>query len=144
GKVGIPDSILLSPKKLTPEQRAIIQKHPLIGGDTLLAIRKVWGDDPFLVTACEIAFAHHEKWDGSGYPFGLAGENIPLAARIVALADVYDALTTKRVYKDAMSHEQARAVILAGEGSHFDPKVVEAFRRSDADFRVSVSRNGET
>jgi response regulator RpfG family c-di-GMP phosphodiesterase len=143
GKVGIPDSVLLSPEKLSPEQRAIIQKHPLIGGDTLLAIRKVWGDDSFLVTACEIAFAHHEKWDGSGYPFGLVGENIPLAARIVAVADVYDALTSQRVYKKAMSHEEARQVILAGAGTHFDPGVIEAFRLRENDFRHGASTNGQ-
>ena len=135
GKVGIPDSVLLKPGQLTHDETQVIRKHPLIGGDTILAIRKVWGDDPFLITACEVAFAHHERWDGNGYPFGLAGENIPVAARIVALADVYDALTSKRVYKDAMTHEQAREVIDQGSGVHFDPRVVEAFRVQEREFR---------
>jgi hypothetical protein len=135
GKVGVPDRVLLKPGQLTDEQRDIIKKHPLIGGDTLLAVKQRWGDDTFLVTACEIVFAHHERWDGSGYPFGLEGELIPLSARIVALADVYDALTTKRVYKPAMSHEQARDVILEGAGTHFDPMVVEAFLGVEAQFR---------
>lgn len=135
GKVGIPDSVLLNPGKLTDEQRKVIRKHPLIGGDTLLAIKQRWGDDPFLVTACEVAFSHHERWDGTGYPFGLAGEDIPLAGRIVALADVYDALTSRRVYKDAMTHEQASRIILAGEGTHFDPAVVRAFVNQEAAFK---------
>lgn len=135
GKVGIPDSVLLKPGKLTDEQRKVIRKHPLIGGDTLLAIKQRWGDDPFLITACEVAFSHHERWDGTGYPFGLAGEDIPLAGRIVALADVYDALTSRRVYKDAMTHEQASRIILAGEGTHFDPAVVRAFVNQEAAFK---------
>lgn len=136
GKVGIPDAVLLSPEPLTPEQRAIIEKHPLIGGDTLLAIKQRWGDDPFLVTACEICFAHHEKFDGSGYPFGLKGEMIPLTARIVALADVYDALTSKRSYKSAMSHEEARSIIEKSSGTHFDPIVVEAFLTAEDAFET--------
>jgi len=143
GKVGIPDDVLLKPGRLTDEQRAVIQKHPLIGGDTLLAVKQQWGDDTFLVTACEIAFAHHERWDGKGYPFGLAGEMIPLSGRIVALADVYDALTTKRVYKPAMSHEEARQIIIEGLGTHFDPKVVEAFLAAEEQFRAVRRELGE-
>jgi len=135
GKVGIPDAVLLHPGKLSDEQRQIIQKHPTIGGDTLLAIKRVWGDDPFLVTACEIAFAHHERWDGGGYPFGLVGEHIPLPARIVAVADVYDALTSQRVYKPAMTHEQASELIRGGSGTQFDPQVVEAFVAIQHEFR---------
>ena len=135
GKVGIPDAVLLHPGKLNDEQRQIIQKHPTIGGDTLLAIKRVWGDDPFLVTACEIAFAHHERWDGKGYPFGLVAENIPLPARIVAVADVYDALTSQRVYKAAMTHEQALKLIRTGSGTQFDPVVVAAFVAAESDFR---------
>jgi response regulator RpfG family c-di-GMP phosphodiesterase len=136
GKVGIPDSVLLHPGPLNDAQREIIRKHPGIGGDTLLALKQRWGDDPFLVTACEIAFAHHERWDGEGYPFGLKGEDIPLSARVVALADVYDALTSKRVYKDALSHEDAMTIITAGKGTHFDPMVVDAFVRRENDFRA--------
>jgi response regulator RpfG family c-di-GMP phosphodiesterase len=135
GKVGVPDRVLLKPGRLTDEQRDVIKKHPLIGGDTLLAVKQRWGDDTFLVTACEIVFAHHERWDGQGYPFGLAGDVIPLSARIVALADVYDALTTKRVYKPAMSHDEARDVIMEGAGTHFDPGVVEAFVDVEQQFR---------
>jgi HD-GYP domain-containing protein (c-di-GMP phosphodiesterase class II) len=139
GKVGIPDDVLLKPGRLTDEQRAVIQKHPLIGGDTLLAVKQRWGDDTFLVTACEIAFAHHERWDGKGYPFGLAGDMIPLSGRIVALADVYDALTTDRVYKSAMPHEEAKRIIIEGSGTHFDPRVVQAFLAAEEEF-VAVQR----
>jgi len=134
GKVGIPDAVLLHPGKLNAEQRQIIEKHPTIGGDTLLAIKRVWGDDPFLIIACEIAFAHHERWDGDGYPFGLSGADIPLPARIVAVADVYDALTIQRVYKPAMTHEQAVEAIQAGAGTQFDPQVVKAFLHAERDF----------
>ncbi|MCA9296019.1 MAG: HD domain-containing protein [Phycisphaerales bacterium] len=136
GKVGIPDSVLLSHDQLSEDQRTVIEKHPLIGGDTLLAVRRQWGDDAFLVTACEIIFAHHERWDGAGYPFGLAGDMIPIAARIVALADVYDALTSRRTYKDALTHDEAREIIVQGSGTHFDPEVVRAFTARDEDFRT--------
>ena len=136
GKVGVPDEVLLKPGPLTGEQRRIIEKHPLIGGDTLLAVKQRWGQDQFLVTACEIAFAHHERYDGKGYPFGLAGEMIPLSARIVALADVYDALTTRRVYKPAVSHDKAAEVIRDGSGTHFDPKVIDAFLAVQDRFRA--------
>jgi response regulator RpfG family c-di-GMP phosphodiesterase len=141
GKVGIPDAILLTPAALSAEQRQIIQKHPLIGGDTLLAIRQVWGDDPFLITACEVAFSHHERWDGNGYPFGLAGEDIPLAGRIVALADVYDALTTQRVYKKSMTHDEAHRIIASASGAHFDPNVVGAFVAREREFRNVLESN---
>jgi len=136
GKVGVPDRVLLNPERLTDEERDVMRKHPLIGFDTLLAVKRRWGDDPFLVTACEICFAHHERWDGTGYPFGLAGEDIPLSARIVALADVYDALTTKRVYKDAVPHDHAKEHIETESGKQFDPVVVEAFLRCEAKFRA--------
>ena len=100
----------------------------------MLALKQRWQEDTFLVTATEIAFAHHERWDGTGYPFGLAREDIALAARIVAVADVYDALTSERVYKKAMTHEQARDVIVEGSGSHFDPAVVVAFVAAEDEF----------
>ena len=144
GKVGIPDAVLCKPGRLNDEEREIIQKHPVIGGDTLLALKRRVEEDTFLVTATEIAFAHHEKWDGSGYPFGLAKENIALAARIVAVADVYDALTSERVYKKAMSHEKARQIILEGSGTHFDPDVVEAFRRTDDTIRTVAAELRDT
>ncbi len=138
GKVGIPDAVLCKPGKLTEEERKVIQKHATIGGDTLLAVKRRMTEDTFLVTATEIAFAHHERWDGTGYPFGLAREDIALAARIVAVADVYDALTSERVYKKAMTHEDASRIILEGSGSHFDPAVVEAFTATQAAIRAAA------
>ncbi|WP_432797578.1 HD-GYP domain-containing protein [Poriferisphaera sp. WC338] len=131
GKVGIPDSILLKKGKLTDSERKIIELHPGIGGDTLMAIKRKWGDDPFLVTASQIAFGHHEHWDGNGYPFGLKGEDIPLSARIVAVADVYDALRSERQYKAGMNHEEAAAYVRQQRGKHFDPQVVDAFFGSE-------------
>ena len=142
GKVGIPDAVLCKPGRLTDDERTIIQKHPLIGGDTLLALKRRVEQDAFLVTATEIAFAHHEKWDGSGYPFGLARDDIALAARIVAVADVYDALTCERVYKKAMTHEQARKIIVEGAGSHFDPEVVAAFEATEDMIRSAAAALG--
>jgi putative two-component system response regulator len=127
GKVGIPDRILLKPGPLTPEERSVMEQHTLIGADTLIAIRQKLGPDPFIDMGVEVALQHHEKWDGSGYPFGLRGPGISLAARIVAMADFYDAVTSKRVYKDAMTHEQAHDLILSLRGSHFDPEVVDAY-----------------
>ena len=139
GKVGIPDAVLLKPGELTFAERKVIQNHALIGGECLLAIRQRLDEDLLIEMACQIAYTHHERWDGSGYPFGLQGEEIPIAARIVALADCYDAMTTKRVYKPAMSHEQARDIILKGAGSQFDPAVVAAFAAREADF-LAISR----
>jgi len=135
GKVAIPDAILRKPGPLTDQERKVMQKHPHLGGDTLIELRRRWSEDAFLITASQIAFAHHERWDGTGYPFGLAGNNIPLAARIVAVADVYDAITSKRVYKPAMTHEQARRAIVEGSGTQFDPRVVEAFVAVEDRFR---------
>ncbi len=134
GKVGIPDNVLLKPGRLTDEERAIMEKHTLIGGETLLSIRNNFGADEFLDMGIEIALQHHEKFNGSGYPFQIQGEDISLAARIVAIADVYDALTTARVYKDAMSHEKAMSIIHEGKGTHFDPDVVDAFDQTQAVF----------
>lgn len=127
GKVGIPDRILLKPGRLTDAERAEMEQHTLIGADTLIAIRQKLGPDAFIDMGVEIALQHHEKWDGTGYPFGLAGEDISLAARIVAMADFYDAVTSKRVYKDAMSHERTHDLILSLRGTHFDPGVVDAY-----------------
>ncbi len=128
GKVGIPDHILLKPGKLTPDEFALMKQHTLLGSEAIERAEKELGMVvPFLSFAKEIASSHHEKWDGSGYPAGLAGEAIPMSARLMALADVYDALICKRVYKEAMSHEQAAAIIIAGRGTHFDPDVVDAF-----------------
>lgn len=125
GKVGIRDDILLKPGKLTAEEFEQMKKHAAFGEDIIGRIIEKNGDTDFLQYAKLIAGGHHEKWDGSGYPRGLKGEDIPLCARIMAVADVYDALTTKRVYKDAFSHEEACAMILEGKGKHFDPNIVD-------------------
>ena len=127
GKVGVPDRVLLKPGKLTEEEFEQIKKHTYVGGDTLYAIERRLGASNFLTLAREIAFAHHERWDGEGYPFGLEGDIIPLSARIVALADVYDALTSRRPYKDALPHDKAVEIICEGRGAHFDADVVDAF-----------------
>ncbi|MBI2424077.1 MAG: response regulator [Candidatus Hydrogenedentes bacterium] len=127
GKVGIPDRILLKPGKLTDEEFEVMKRHTLIGGDTLRAADQEAGENSFLSMGCAIAYYHHEKWNGTGYPFGIAGTEIPLAARIAALADVYDALSSKRPYKEPFSHEKSRSIILEGDGEHFDPDVVKAF-----------------
>lgn len=127
GKVGIPDNILLKPGKLTFEEFEVMKQHTTIGSRTLEAALEACPSADYLSLACDIAAYHHERYDGSGYPAGLIGDAIPLAARIVAVADVYDALTTKRVYKEAFSHEVARKIIIEGSGSHFDPRIVNAF-----------------
>lgn len=138
GKVGIPDSILLKPGKLTPDEWAIMKAHSTIGGDTLrdAETRLEAPGETFLTLGKLIAYYHHEKWDGSGYPEGLSGEQIPLSARIVALADAYDAITSKRCYKEAESHEVARAEIIRSSGSHFDPDIVEAFLSVEDEFQA--------
>jgi putative two-component system response regulator len=127
GKVGIPDAILLKVGKLSPEELRVMQMHTEIGRQTLEAALAEFPQVRFLEMARDIAWAHHERWDGSGYPRGLSGENIPAAARLVAVADVYDALRTCRVYKPAMSHEATRELIVKGSGTHFDPRIVAAF-----------------
>jgi putative two-component system response regulator len=127
GKVAIPDRILLKPGKLTEEEFEIMKTHTLHGAATLDAAITEFPDTSFLEMARDIALGHHEKYDGRGYPRGLAGDAIPLSARIMAVADVYDALTSRRVYKEAYSHERALAMITAECGRHFDPDVVAAF-----------------
>ncbi|WP_164100844.1 HD domain-containing phosphohydrolase [Candidatus Laterigemmans baculatus] len=134
GKVGIPDRILLKPGPLTPEEFEIMKTHTIIGAETLESAAQHYPEADFLRMAYEIALTHHERWDGSGYPNGLAGEQIPLCGRITALADVYDALTSRRVYKPAFSHEKARRIILDGAGSHFDPAIVQAFLNVEREF----------
>jgi putative two-component system response regulator len=120
GKIGIPDSILLKPGKLTPEEFDVMKRHPLIGAEIIGE-----SDAPLLKLAHSVALYHHEKWDGSGYPYGLAGEAIPIEARIVAMADVFDALTSTRPYKQPWTVEAALAHIQQQSGKHFDPRVVE-------------------
>ena len=127
GKVAIPDGVLLKPGKLTDEEFEIMQTHSVHGALTLEAALQEFPNAHYLRMARDIAAYHHERYDGKGYPRGLSGGAIPLAARIVSVADVYDALTSKRVYKDAFGHEQARSIILKGSGTQFDPDLVEAF-----------------
>lgn len=139
GKVGIPDNILLKPGKLTPEEFAIMKQHVMIGVSALEASFQGRAPAEYLRFGRDIILSHHEKFDGSGYPNGLKGQDVPLCGRIVALADVYDALTTKRIYKDAISHEDAKAIILKGSGSHFDPDIVDAFLKCEAEF-ISIKK----
>ncbi|WP_300457561.1 HD domain-containing phosphohydrolase [Desulfobacula sp.] len=127
GKVGIPDLILLKPGRLTPEEFNIIKNHCRYGGDALTAVESKINGTSFLLLGKEIAYYHHEKWNGQGYPFAVKGLDIPLSARIVAVADVYDALTSKRVYKEAYSHKTAMEIIHNEKGQHFDPDIVDAF-----------------
>jgi putative two-component system response regulator len=139
GKVGIPDQILLKPGRLTPEEFEIMKQHAVIGGSTLTAAALAYPKAGYLQMARDIAISHHEKFDGSGYPNGLSGDSIPLCGRIVALADVYDALTTARVYKPEFSHESAKEIILDGRGKHFDPEIVEIFLANEERF-VEIKR----
>ncbi len=134
GKVAIPDCVLLKPGRLSDREFDIMKTHTTLGARTLEAARREHPGAGFLRMACEIAATHHERYDGSGYPEGLIGENIPLSGRIVAVADVYDALTTKRIYKGAFGHDVARSIIVQGSGTHFDPKMVESFLRHEGDF----------
>jgi len=131
GKVAIRDSILHKPGKLTEEEFEIMKTHTTEGGKT---IKQIYDRtrSTYLRLAYEITMFHHERWNGKGYPVGCRSDHIPLSARIMALADVYDALTTKRCYKDAFSHESAKRIILEEKGQHFDPKIVEAFLRQEA------------
>jgi putative two-component system response regulator len=127
GKVGIPDSVLLKPGRLTEAEFEIMKHHSVLGADTLDAALEQYPEATFLRMARDIAASHHERFDGTGYPNRLFGKDIPLCGRIVAVADVYDALTSKRTYKEAYSHEVARDIIVKGSGTHFDPEMVEAF-----------------
>lgn len=128
GKVGIPDHILLKPGKLSADEFEQMKRHPVIGRDALKSAEARLGSNrSFLGTAMEIAHSHHERWDGTGYPEGMSGSAIPLSGRIMAVADVYDALISKRVYKSAMSHADAVDLIRDGRGRHFDPLVVDCF-----------------
>lgn len=141
GKAGIPDRILLKPGPLEPDEFEIMKTHTSLGRDAILAAEKQLDSvNPFLQCAREIALSHQEKWDGSGYPEGLKGEDIPIAARLMAVADVYDALISRRVYKAPISHEQALAVIAEGRGSHFDPDVADAFIAIAEDIRAIEHR----
>jgi len=136
GKVGLPDDILFNVDKFTEPQFEIMKQHTIIGGEALeQAVRESGEDSGYLTMGKEVAFYHHEHWDGKGYPFGLKDGEIPLSARIVAVADVYDALTTQRRYKNAFSHEEACDLIIQAKGKQFDPLLVEAFLRVEDQFQ---------
>ena len=134
GKVGIQDSILLKPGALSKSEYEKMKEHTIIGGDVILEIEKKINGQSLYSLGKEIALYHHERWDGSGYPKGLKGDDIPLSARIVALIDVYDALATKRPYKEAIPHEKAVRIILEGRGSQFDPDIVDVFIKIENQF----------
>lgn len=139
--MGIPDRILLKPGKLTPEEFEIMKTHTTLGRDAIVAAEsETTQDNPFFRYAKEITYSHQEKWDGSGYPEGLIGNNIPLSARLMAVADVYDALISARVYKPAYTHENAVEIIRNGRGSHFDPDMVDAFLTLSQEFRRIAKR----
>jgi putative two-component system response regulator len=143
GKVAIPDCVLLKPTGLSDGEFDMMKQHTTMGAETLDAALREYPEANFLVMAREIALTHHERFDGTGYPGKLKGGQIPLCGRIVALADVYDALTTKRVYKGAFSHAVAKSIILDGKGSHFDPDVVDAFLRCEPQFVETHTRLSE-
>ena len=138
GKVGVPDDILLKPGKLNAEEFEEMKKHTVYGRETIAIQEKKVGFDSFLHFADEIAATHHEKWDGTGYPNGLKGDEIPISGRLMALADVYDALISRRVYKPPFSHNKAVEIIKDGRGSHFDPDVVDAFLELEDAFRKTA------
>jgi HD-GYP domain-containing protein (c-di-GMP phosphodiesterase class II) len=140
GKVGIEDRILLKPGPLTPDERKRIQEHAVMGGECLREIEQRLGSSNFLQMAREIAFAHHERWDGGGYPRGLKGEEIPLAARIVAIVDVYDALSSRRVYKGPRKHEECVAIIRKAAGTQFDADLVAVWLAIEGQFRDIARR----
>ena len=134
GKIGIPDGVLLKPGRLNDQEFAVMKTHTTIGAESLDAALRLFPDAGFLRMARDIAATHHERFDGSGYPSGLAGEEIPLCGRVAALADVYDALTSKRVYKTAFCHDVSKSIILEESESHFDPEVIAAFLRAEDQF----------
>lgn len=135
GKVGIPDNILLAPRRLTPDEFEIMKSHAELGYQILCGV-------PSMEMAAEICRGHHEKWNGQGYPLGIAGEDIPLPARIVAVVDVYDALRSRRHYKQPWSHEKALATILQDAGTHFDPRLAEAAKDMEKEF-LAVGASSE-
>jgi len=137
GKVGIPDCVLLKPGRLDDAEFQVMKKHTEIGGQTLAAAAKQYPGVDYLRMATDIAMTHHERFDGKGYPRGLAGDAIPLCGRITALADVYDALTSKRVYKEAFTHNIARSILVNESGDHFDPRIVQAFLETEEAFETT-------
>jgi len=140
GKVGVSDDILLKPGRLTPEEFEAMKQHTVYGRDALETADGKLEDDSFLTIAKEIAYSHHERWDGTGYPEGLKEREIPISGRLMAVADVYDALISKRVYKEAFSHEKAVEIIVDGRGKHFDPDIVDAFLAVEKRFFTILNR----
>lgn len=144
GKISIKDSILLKPGRLTQEEFEKIKEHTLMGEKIITEIEKSTSEQAFLKYAKILAGTHHEKWDGSGYPFGLRGQAIPLLGRLMAIADVYDALVSERPYKKAFTHEEAAAIISEGSGTHFEPVLVELFLSVSDEFKkIAVSGVGK-
>ena len=143
GKVGVEDSILKKAGALTDDERKRMQEHTLMGNECLRQIEQRLGPSNFLQMAREIGLNHHERWDGDGYPNQISGNRIPLSARIVAVADVYDALANRRVYKDAYSHQQCVEIIRDGAGSHFDPEIIDVFLEIESEFAAIHQRFGE-
>jgi putative two-component system response regulator len=141
GKLAMPDSVLLKPGRLTEDEFAIIKTHPVHGYEMLSQAVERMSADSLLLCAQDIAYGHHEKWDGSGYPLGKSGASIPLSARIAAIADVYDALTSVRPYKRAYSHEEACDIIYKDAGTHFDPYLVEVMQRHEKEFAIIAETN---
>ncbi len=145
GKVGIPDRILLKPGRFTPEEFEIMKTHTTLGRDAIAHAEESLGTQvEFLSMAKDIALYHQEKWDGSGYPEGRSGDAIPISARLMAVADVYDALISRRVYKEGMPHEKAVDIMLQGRGSHFDPDMLDAFIAIQEEFRAIAQRYADS
>jgi len=145
GSIGIPDRILLKPGRLTPDELAIMRTHPTIGHAAIERAEKTLGRvSPRLAIAKDLVLCHQEKWDGSGYPRALAGTDIPVAARILAIGDVYDALITSKVYKDGVPHDKAVQIIFSERGAHFDPDMVDAFVEIQDTFADIAKRYADT
>ncbi|MBN2860984.1 MAG: response regulator [Sphaerochaetaceae bacterium] len=143
GKIAISDTILLKPGRLTKEEFETMKTHAAIGAQTLKKVQEKYPNNSFINLGVAIASSHHEKWDGTGYPSGLEGTQIPLCGRIMALVDVYDAVSSRRPYKEAASHEQTVSIIKEGRGSHFDPLIVDAFLEVESDFARIRLENGD-
>ena len=144
GKVGVPDHILNKPGALTPDELVEMRKHPALGREVILRAEQQVGihDDATLAMAKDIVYTHHERWDGTGYPQGLRGTDIPVVGRVMAVVDVYDATVTRTLYRPTMSHDDAVSFIVRGKGTHFDPAVADAFVRT-ADMFKRVSAEGD-
>lgn len=142
GKVAIPDSILLKSGRLTPAEFEVMKTHTIIGAENMQSVYNRYSGNTFIGMGIEIALYHHERWDGTGYPDGISGRNIPLSARIVALADYYDALHSDRCYRKGFGHDQVKAMIIEGDGTHFDPVIVKAFLDLEDEFKRIMIAHG--